>query len=150
MPSCSECGKKVILTYRCHYCGEVFCEEHRLPERHNCMGIEIAKEEARIGRRYVGEGKIKDFTAWINSAASDRFYLEGHVFEKMLSGEIQIDDGKFNKEEALEIAEMLSSKNPFLKLNATLAIWSKNGTIYIGLLVAVVIMLSIIIIILKV
>jgi hypothetical protein len=150
MPTCSECGRKVILTYRCHYCGEQFCEEHRLPERHTCPGIEKVKEVARIGRGHDGNSMVGDFSAWIDSTSSTRFYLEGHVFEKMMSGDIQIDNGRFSREEAKEIAEMLSSNNPFLKMNATLAIWAKNGTIYIGLLVAAVILLSVVIIILKV
>ncbi|MBO3802467.1 MAG: AN1-type zinc finger domain-containing protein [Candidatus Brockarchaeota archaeon] len=149
MPSCSECGRKVMLAYRCRYCGEGFCEEHRLPERHQCPGIEAAKEEARIGRARAGDRR-GDFGAWVDSASSTRFYLEGHVFEKTLSGDIQIDNGRFSRDEAREIAEMLSSDNPFLKLNATLAIWAKNGTIYVGLLVAAVILLAVVIVILKV
>jgi len=150
MPSCSECGKRVILTYRCHYCGEQFCEEHRLPERHRCVGIEAAKQEARVGKRYVRGGRTQEFEAWLNSPTSEEFILEGHVFEKMLSGDIRIDNGKFRNEEAREVAEMLESRNPFLKFNATLAIWGRNGIIYIGLLIIAVLLLSVVVIILKV
>ena len=150
MPSCSECGKRVILTYRCHYCGEQFCEEHRLPERHRCIGIEAAKQEARAGKRYVRGGRAQEFEAWLNSPTSEGFILEGHVFEKMLNGDIRIDNGKFRNEEAREVAEMLESRNPFLIFNATLAIWGRNGSIYIGLLIVAVLLLSVVVIILEV
>ncbi len=36
---CQVCGKKVTLPFRCSYCGGLFCEEHRLPENHNCPGF---------------------------------------------------------------------------------------------------------------
>ena len=150
MPSCSECGKRVILTYRCHYCGEQFCEEHRLPETHKCAGIEAARQEARAVKSYVRGGKAQEFKAWLNSPTSEQFVLEGHVFEKMLSGEIRIDNGKFRNEEAREVAEMLESGNPFLKFNAALAIWGRNGSIYIGLLIVAVLLLSVVVIILEV
>jgi len=36
---CSYCFEKLIdIPYRCHRCGGIYCEEHRLPERHNCPG----------------------------------------------------------------------------------------------------------------
>jgi len=28
------------MPYTCHYCGASFCAEHRLPENHNCSGLE--------------------------------------------------------------------------------------------------------------
>jgi len=38
---CEVCGRLVKpLPYVCHYCGGVFCVEHRLPEKHNCKGLE--------------------------------------------------------------------------------------------------------------
>jgi hypothetical protein len=33
---CNYCLASFSLTYRCHRCGGWYCEEHRLPERHNC------------------------------------------------------------------------------------------------------------------
>ena len=33
---CKQCGDDVVLPFRCTYCGEQFCGEHRLPERHQC------------------------------------------------------------------------------------------------------------------
>ncbi len=36
---CDYCGKDVYLPFRCPYCGGKFCEEHRLPENHNCPSL---------------------------------------------------------------------------------------------------------------
>ncbi|NIP67409.1 hypothetical protein GWN63_05050, partial [Candidatus Bathyarchaeota archaeon] len=33
---CEYCGKDVILPFRCPYCEQSFCPEHRLPENHSC------------------------------------------------------------------------------------------------------------------
>jgi len=35
---CRYCNKKTIMPYRCKYCGDLYCSEHRLPEKHNCDG----------------------------------------------------------------------------------------------------------------
>lgn len=43
MAECSECGKKT-MSFTCHYCGEKFCSEHRLPENHDCDGLETGKK----------------------------------------------------------------------------------------------------------
>ncbi len=44
MAKCSECGKQT-MSFTCHYCGEKFCSEHRLPENHDCEGLESGKKE---------------------------------------------------------------------------------------------------------
>jgi len=44
MAECSECGKQT-MSFTCHYCGEKFCSEHRLPENHECDGLETGKKE---------------------------------------------------------------------------------------------------------
>jgi Zn-dependent protease len=36
MAKCQHCGKKVVLPFKCAYCGGLFCAEHRLPESHAC------------------------------------------------------------------------------------------------------------------
>jgi len=38
---CHYCGNKIelIIPYKCKGCGEYFCNEHRLPEQHNCTAI---------------------------------------------------------------------------------------------------------------
>ena len=36
---CQHCGKKTVLPSTCSYCGDYFCDEHRLPENHACQEI---------------------------------------------------------------------------------------------------------------
>ncbi|MDY6777380.1 MAG: rhomboid family intramembrane serine protease [Candidatus Nanohaloarchaea archaeon] len=40
MGECSECGDSVSMPFTCKFCGESFCSQHRLPENHNCGGLE--------------------------------------------------------------------------------------------------------------
>ena len=38
---CFKCKKQcngLTGIFECHYCGRDFCEDHRLPENHNCIG----------------------------------------------------------------------------------------------------------------
>jgi len=47
---CQKCQKEVFLPFRCPYCGDYFCSEHRLPENHECPRMDYArtsKEETR-------------------------------------------------------------------------------------------------------
>ena len=37
--SCSNCKKEISLPFKCKYCVNLFCEDHRLPENHICEGI---------------------------------------------------------------------------------------------------------------
>ncbi|WP_299335309.1 AN1-type zinc finger domain-containing protein, partial [Haloplanus sp.] len=39
MATCDECGEHENLPYQCRRCGDTFCGEHRLPENHNCPGL---------------------------------------------------------------------------------------------------------------
>jgi Zn-dependent protease len=38
MVQCDKCGKETYMPFRCKYCGGYFCDEHRLPELHDCTG----------------------------------------------------------------------------------------------------------------
>jgi len=40
---CEKCQKEVFLPFKCPYCGNYFCSEHRLPENHECPQIENAR-----------------------------------------------------------------------------------------------------------
>jgi len=39
MPKCEQCGKEIQLPFVCTYCKKTFCEEHRLPEQHQCSSL---------------------------------------------------------------------------------------------------------------
>jgi hypothetical protein len=36
MSKCEECGRELALPFICAYCGGYYCDEHRLPESHEC------------------------------------------------------------------------------------------------------------------
>ena len=36
---CQLCKKDVTLPFKCSYCGQYFCDDHRLPEQHLCPGL---------------------------------------------------------------------------------------------------------------
>ncbi len=40
---CKQCGKDTFLPFKCQYCSGYFCAEHRLPENHECTGMEEAR-----------------------------------------------------------------------------------------------------------
>ncbi len=55
MAECSFCGKEVTIPYTCGYCNDSFCSDHRLPENHNCEGLEeLDKESKEKGEIYRG------------------------------------------------------------------------------------------------
>ena len=39
MGQCQLCKKRVDIPFRCNYCGQLFCAEHRLPENHMCPNL---------------------------------------------------------------------------------------------------------------
>lgn len=41
MDQCEYCGDSADLPYRCNYCGGRYCPDHRLPEGHECDGVEF-------------------------------------------------------------------------------------------------------------
>jgi Zn-dependent protease len=42
---CRKCGQETFLPFRCPYCGDQFCSEHRLPENHSCPRMDLARAQ---------------------------------------------------------------------------------------------------------
>jgi len=40
MAECDVCGEEESMPYHCRHCGGTYCSEHRLPESHDCPGLE--------------------------------------------------------------------------------------------------------------
>lgn len=40
MATCDACGQQENMPYECRRCGGTFCAEHRLPENHDCPGLQ--------------------------------------------------------------------------------------------------------------
>ncbi len=50
MATCDVCGDDLDMPYECHRCGGTFCSEHRLPEHHDCPGLNQYSGAAGTGR----------------------------------------------------------------------------------------------------
>ena len=51
MVKCDKCGVETYMPFRCNYCSGYFCEQHRLPEFHDCKGEYTASKPsiAQVG-----------------------------------------------------------------------------------------------------
>lgn len=69
---CFFCGKRLeYLPYTCKYCGESYCSEHRLPERHYCEGLAKWKR-----------GELKKFKKPIRTITTTKPFFEPHDWMK--------------------------------------------------------------------
>jgi hypothetical protein len=55
--------------------------------------------------------------------------VKGHTFTIEKENIVRVDGGTFVYEEALDLVRMLNSPNPFAHMNATIAIWERNGVL---------------------
>ncbi|MFB6302841.1 MAG: AN1-type zinc finger domain-containing protein [Haloferacaceae archaeon] len=39
MVTCEECGTDLVDGRGCSYCEGTYCQDHRLPEHHDCAGV---------------------------------------------------------------------------------------------------------------
>ena len=43
---CKFCNSKIErIPFKCGYCNQTFCSEHRLPEKHNCETLKIINKQ---------------------------------------------------------------------------------------------------------
>ena len=88
----------------------------------------------------------EEFDVWLSSKYSNPFWVRHHRFEKSVTGEIRVDNGVFRREEATILFRMLSSRDPFTRLNAKFVIWERNRSLLVLLVIVTVIMLALVII----
>ncbi len=89
---------------------------------------------------------MEEFDLWLRTKFTESFWMGGHHFEKTETGDVQIDRALFSVEEARQLFRMLSSRNPLTRLNATLIIWDRNGTLIKALLIAAFLLLLLVLI----
>jgi len=81
---CHFCGqKKEGLPFRCNYCGESFCGDHRLPENHACPRVGGSKQPGYADiKRYSPNNRERKTLPYIRSSGS-RFRLKyAGIFSK--------------------------------------------------------------------
>jgi hypothetical protein len=88
----------------------------------------------------------EEFDLWVSSKYSNPFWVGSHRFEKSITGEIRVDNGVFNREEAIILFRMLKSRDPFTRLNANFVIWERNRILLILLAFVTIILLALVII----
>ncbi|MFP4045679.1 MAG: rhomboid family intramembrane serine protease [Candidatus Aenigmatarchaeota archaeon] len=47
MVDCDYCGEEVDIPFNCKFCDGTFCSDHRLPENHECKGLEDYKKRSK-------------------------------------------------------------------------------------------------------
>jgi Uncharacterized membrane protein (homolog of Drosophila rhomboid) len=47
MKECNNCGEDVSMPYDCRRCNQKFCSDHRLPENHNCPGLQRGGKDSK-------------------------------------------------------------------------------------------------------
>ena len=92
------------------------------------------------------ESTREEFDMWLSSKYSNPFLIGHHRFEKSVTGEIRVDNGVFNREEAIILYRMLKSHDPFTRLNANFVIWERNRSLLVLLLIVTLIMLALVVI----
>jgi hypothetical protein len=86
----------------------------------------------------------EEFELWLTSKYSNPFWIGHHRFEKSITGEIRVDNGVFNREEAIILFRMLKSRDPFTRLNANFVIWERNRSLLILLVVVTIILIALV------
>lgn len=63
MVDCRTCGRELDhLAYTCNYCGCHHCSQHRLPEKHDCLALHLARPpESRKQDADAVPGRPRDF-----------------------------------------------------------------------------------------
>ncbi|WP_313687616.1 zinc finger AN1 domain-containing stress-associated protein [Halobellus marinus] len=63
--ACHVCGSETTvdgMPYRCAYCGNPVCTDHRLPENHTCTGSRLPDDESPEGRESMAMRLNEDQT----------------------------------------------------------------------------------------
>lgn len=89
----------------------------------------------------------EQFQMWFRSGSRFPLSIKGHTFAVSRDGMVKVDGGKFVYEEALQLAMMLNSSNPFSQINATMVIWERNGILRFVVLALVVILAAAVIVV---
>ncbi len=84
----------------------------------------------------------EEFREWVNRRSHLPLAVKGHTFVLKGDNVVTVDGGKFVYEEALQLVKQLNSRSPVAQINASVAIWERNGglrLIVIGLIAAIVV-----------
>lgn len=55
MATCDYCGEEMDLPFHCKFCDGTYCSKHRLPEAHECAGLDEYKKRSRKEEEVIYE-----------------------------------------------------------------------------------------------
>jgi membrane associated rhomboid family serine protease len=85
MANCTVCGKRIYLPFKCKFCGNSFCDEHRLPENHWCIGLKSYQKDLRErGKILKPEPEIELKPVGIESRFIDLLSIFSHNYSYLL------------------------------------------------------------------
>jgi len=125
MVKCAKCGKDIALPFKCKYCGKYFCEEHRLPEFHDCPYL---SEIATIKRQQ------KSFTTEVYTSPLKPSSSEEYEYEVVIKPVIQMPKPITGK----ELYDFLIAFFIVFFVGVSFAIPPSNVPIYLAAIVGVI------------
>ncbi len=70
---CRMCGEDTFLPFRCPYCGDFFCPDHRLPETHQCPRMELARAPSvEVESTILGKERVNGYSKGFPSMPRQR------------------------------------------------------------------------------
>jgi len=85
------------------------------------------------------------FREWVNDRSNLPLAVKGHTFVLKGNNVIMVDGGKFLYEDALELVNLLNSKNLFDQINASLVIAERNGALRVIVLALIAVIIVVVI-----
>ncbi|MFA5862452.1 MAG: rhomboid family intramembrane serine protease [Candidatus Thermoplasmatota archaeon] len=67
--SCDQCGVEEYMPYVCKFCKGRYCAAHRLPENHNCAGLDAHRERVRAEGRVFAPPQDARVTPRVSTGA---------------------------------------------------------------------------------
>jgi hypothetical protein len=95
------------------------------------------------------KGGMAEFELWLRTKFVEYIWVGGHRFKRTSTSDVEIDGTLFTEEEARRLYQMLTSRNPLTRLNATFIIWERNGMLVGLFLVVALIMLLIVFVVVR-
>lgn len=92
---------------------------------------------------------MTEFELWLKTKFVEQIWVGGHRFKATPTSDVEIDGTLFTEEESKQLYQMLASRNPLTRLNASFLVWERNGVLVGLFLVVAVIMLLIVFVVVR-
>lgn len=97
VPKCEYCRAEVTVPFQCSFCGQYFCEIHRLPENHDCSNAPartpLGSYQTKVALAVATAKKNEPLSGIISTHTYANKY--GHDFR--VPPEVYLDEKYFEK-----------------------------------------------------